>query len=146
MTHRFHRRNPIGLALALSAFTTSAALLQAQAPRAGTAIAPIGPNPRYDGLVVATERKLKSVRFLIDQYRETYGRWPLSLKDLTCEGSTDPYCVEQIPNDRLVDGWGNRLVYLPGSSQYVIMSYGSDGIEGGGGTAEDIMMRGPEIR
>ncbi len=45
-----------------------------------------------------------------------------------------PYINGQLPKD----GWDNDFIYRSGGKQYEIISYGSDGEEGGAETATDI--------
>lgn len=57
----------------------------------------------------------------------------------TGEGLTAVYGEEPVPTD----SWGNEFVYVspgPDGSDYDIISYGRDGVEGGTGNAEDIRL------
>lgn len=77
----------------------------------------------------------------IEQYRIDTNIFPEYLDDLVTqptdvEGWSGPY-MEAIP----LDSWGNEYVYFPpepGSTEFLIISYGADGVEDGEGENADI--------
>lgn len=68
------------------------------------------------------------------------GRAPDSLEDLITE---DEYGSKILDRDTIpTDPWGNEYIYIPGSSSgssdWTVMTYGQDGLEGGEGKDRDI--------
>ncbi|GAB2921850.1 type II secretion system major pseudopilin GspG [Rheinheimera gaetbuli] len=86
------------------------------------------------------EAQIKLLQTSLDTYRLDMGRYPASLDDLLKGDHPNwdgPYFPQAIP----LDPWGNPYVYrTPGrdSKPYDLISYGSDGREGGEDTAKDV--------
>lgn len=89
---------------------------------------------------------LSTLARMLEAFRLDCGRYPTSEEGLgaliTQPSDTTnwkgPYLTKDVPNDP----WGNPYIYeYPGSTDdnYVLMSYGSDGVEGGTGEAEDVV-------
>lgn len=59
--------------------------------------------------------------------------------------SIDKKKKKYLNEDKLpLDPWGNEFIYIPiddGKKGYILKSYGSDGKEGGKGTAKDIIFK-----
>ena len=100
--------------------------------------------------VAAATAQIHEVRTALRMYRMDHGRLPTMQQGLralcvkpTIPPVPDDYPVEGYLDSRTVppDPWGNEYLYLiPGSdgAPYEIVSYGSDGEEGGEGTAADL--------
>lgn len=90
--------------------------------------------------VRTAESQIKILKTSLDTYRLDLGNYPANLEELRSsekKGWDGPYFSEAIP----LDPWGNAYVYrMPGSNgaAYDLMSYGSDGKEGGEDLAQDI--------
>ncbi|MBU2869352.1 type II secretion system major pseudopilin GspG [Colwellia sp. E2M01] len=75
----------------------------------------------------------------LDMYRLDLGNYPATLDELRSSDKANwqgPYLPKDIPNDP----WGNSYIYkFPGDNgEYDLISYGSDGKEGGTDEASDI--------
>ncbi len=75
----------------------------------------------------------------LDMYRLDTGNYPTALLQLRVSDESNwqgPYLPKDIPNDP----WGNAYYYkFPGeNAEYDLISYGSDGKEGGSDEASDI--------
>lgn len=75
----------------------------------------------------------------LDMYRLDMGSYPSELAKLRASDDPNwqgPYLPKDIPNDP----WGNAYYYrIPGeNAEYDLISYGSDGKEGGNDEASDI--------
>lgn len=100
--------------------------------------------------VEAARAQIKTFQTALQMYRADQGRVPSQGQGLEalCEAPTaDPvpknYPTEGYLESRMLpkDPWGNAYIYLtPGrrSEPYEVISYGSDGEEGGSGEAADI--------
>jgi general secretion pathway protein G len=78
----------------------------------------------------------------IPSYELDTGHYPKTLGDLVAHGSSEggwkgPYVKDE---SHLRDPWGHAYAYKHeyGRSDFLITSYGSDGVTGGYGTAEDL--------
>lgn len=101
--------------------------------------------------VAAAKSDLSTLAGALDNFQANCGRLPTNDEGLQALVSppsdvaskwAGPY-IKELPNDP----WGNPYVYkTPGpsgtSDSYTILSYGSDGVEGGTGDAEDIPKNG----
>ena len=100
--------------------------------------------------VEAARSQIKTFQTALQMYRADQGRLPTQeqgLEALCAAPTSDPapkqYPPEGYLESRVVpkDPWGNPYVYVvPGrhGEPYEILSYGSDGEEGGSGEATDI--------
>ena len=109
----------------------------------------VGPrvlNYLGESKVKAAKIQMQSLSSTLDLFNLDTGRYPTTSEGLTAlvqspgniPAWNGPYLKGgQVPNDP----WGNPYVYRsPGEHDaYDIMSYGSDGKEGGTGTAADIV-------
>jgi general secretion pathway protein G len=114
----------------------------------GLIMALVGPrvlNYLTESKVKAARIQIESFSSALDLYYLDMGRYPSSAEGLAAlmqpsganSGWSGPYLKgTSVPNDP----WGHSYVYrAPGEhSAYEIISYGSDGQEGGTGTAADI--------
>lgn len=91
----------------------------------------------------AARQQIDGFMTALDSYLIDHGQYPTTdqgLDALRTDPGTEnwkgPYLRKEIP----VDPWGNAYVYrAPGrSGGFEIVSYGSDGLEGGSADAEDI--------
>jgi general secretion pathway protein G len=115
----------------------------------GLIMALVGPrvlNYLTESKVKAAKIQIESFSSALDLYYLDMGRYPTGAEGLAAlvepSGSTSgwngPYLKGAgVPNDP----WGHPYVYRSpgGRSAYEILSYGSDGQEGGTGTAADIV-------
>ena len=100
--------------------------------------------------VEAARAQVKTFQTALQMYRADQGRLPSQGQGLKalCEAPTDPPVPKDYPPEGYlesrvlpVDPWGNAYIYLtPGrrGEPYEVISYGSDGEEGGTGEAADI--------
>ena len=100
--------------------------------------------------VEAARSQIKTFRTALQMYRAAHGQFPTQgqgLEALCVLPTTEPipkeYPVEGYLDSRNLpkDPWGNPYVYVTpgrGGEPYEILSYGSDGEEGGAGDAADI--------
>lgn len=91
----------------------------------------------------AARTQIEGFATALDNYLVDIGRYPTSeeglaalRKDSGQPGWLGPYLKKEVP----LDPWGNSYAYRsPGRSVgYEIISFGSDGLEGGTGNASDI--------
>ena len=97
---------------------------------AGVAVAII---PRLDEARVDTARTdMHTIQTALDMYYAKKGRYPDTNAGLgvLAEGQF----LKEVP----VDPWGNQYSYMNEGGKPVIVSYGSDGIQGGEGSSADI--------
>jgi general secretion pathway protein G len=100
-----------------------------------------------DAKIAKARSDLSELGNLLQQFRLDTGRYPTTEEGLQAlrvapadvQGWKGPYPTKDIPNDP----WGNPYIYeYPGSSgtdSIKLMSYGSDGQQGGEGEAADII-------
>lgn len=114
----------------------------------GLIMALVGPrvlNYLSEAKVKAAKIQIESFSSTLDLYYLDVGRYPSSSEGLTAllqrpggvQGWNGPYLKgEAVPNDP----WGHPYIYrMPGEhGAYDIVSYGSDGQQGGTGTAADV--------
>ncbi|WP_281556597.1 type II secretion system major pseudopilin GspG [Thalassomonas sp. RHCl1] len=102
--------------------------------------------PKFFDKLGTAERKVAAAQMsafetALDTYRLDLGKYPAKLEDLRAgtESRWDgPYLPKEVP----LDPWGNPYVYKnPGENgqPYSIMSYASDGKQGGEGADSDII-------
>lgn len=90
--------------------------------------------------VKTAEAQMKLLQSSLDTYRLDLGSYPPNLDALLKSDNPrwdGPYFPQAIP----LDPWGNPYVYrIPGTDgrAYDLLSFGSDGQEGGEGLAQDI--------
>ncbi|MGE3108755.1 MAG: type II secretion system protein GspG [Phycisphaerales bacterium] len=99
--------------------------------------------------VTATKRRIQLLALFVEQFRGRTRSYPGTLADLP--GGIDPALVKVLDGLN-VDGWDHPLIYRldtvvkPGengepesrSTRFDLISYGSDGVEGGDGAAADL--------
>ena len=82
----------------------------------------------------------------LEQYaRENDGRYPATLAEVLDSDVFDE--AEMFRHDG-IDPWGNPYIYTPpdeGNDDWVLMTYGADGAEGGEGLDEDIVIRKSDL-
>ena len=91
--------------------------------------------------VGAAKSDLTTFRFLLLRFHRDTGRYPtlkeglavLTLRRPSIRGYRGPYAAKVSP-----DPWGNRYLYTPEGKGFSVLCYGSDGKEGGVGTAADL--------
>ena len=102
--------------------------------------------------VSAAKSDLSTISGLLDRFQLDCGRYPTTEEGLGAltsapsglegkwgGGSGQPYSKKEVD----LDPWSNPYVYeQSGNSNYTLMSYGSDGSEGGEGNAADIREQG----
>lgn len=100
--------------------------------------------------VEAARAQIKTFQTALQMYRAAHGQLPTQAQGLEalCQAPTDPPVPENYPEEGYLerrtlpqDPWGHAYVYLiPGRNNeaFEIISYGSDGEEGGTGDAADI--------
>ena len=105
--------------------------------------------------VAAAKAQIESLRTALDLYRMDQGQFPTQEQGLKalCEKPTISPVPERYPDEPYLkstkvplDPWKHDYVYLvPGSKgeKYEIISYGSDGEQGGQGDATDISSSNP---
>jgi general secretion pathway protein G len=103
-----------------------------------------------DAKVAAARSNLAAMGRLLETFRLDVGRYPTTEEGLQAlreapadaEGWKGAYMTRPIP----LDPWNNEFVYeypgVDGDDSYLLYSYGSDGVEGGTGEAEDIVESG----
>jgi general secretion pathway protein G len=84
--------------------------------------------------------QLQMFQVALDTYRLDVGQYPASLEDLRSSDKPNwdgPYLPKAIPKDP----WGNAYQYSFDSQvgEYSLLSYGSDGVEGGDADSADII-------
>lgn len=89
--------------------------------------------------VESTSIVLSQVRRDIDRFTKKCGRTPTSLTELIDPPSE---CNESVPYIKSlpVDGWGKTITYIKNGSTLSLISFGADGVEGGEGKANDLVM------
>lgn len=91
--------------------------------------------------------RMNSLKQEISRYRLTYNSYPTGLQDLIKPNSqvqaTGRPFTAILKDEELKDMWGNQYEYKMENSgrSYVLMSYGSDGIQGGEGANQDVSVR-----
>jgi general secretion pathway protein G len=104
-----------------------------------TLVAPAILNNVGKGKSAAAASQISSLESALDSYRLDVGRYPESLDGLT-ENDTGrdawagPYLRGSIPKDP----WDNDYIYQKGDKDFVLKSYGQDGVEGGEDDNADI--------
>jgi general secretion pathway protein G len=96
---------------------------------------------------VAAKSQIESFALALDSFKIDCGEYPTEEQGLAAlytkpstgesEGWAGPYIAKQVPKDP----WNHEYVYHvpgPNSLPYSLVSYGSDGVEGGEGKAADI--------
>ncbi|WP_435235727.1 type II secretion system major pseudopilin GspG [Psychromonas sp. PT13] len=86
------------------------------------------------------QTQMEMLSTALDMYRLDIGSYPSDLSELTESNLAaweGPYLPKNVPDDP----WGNRYQYkYPGdNAEFDLISYGSDGQEGGEGEASDII-------
>ena len=92
-----------------------------------------------------TRNQLANISVALDSFRLDFGRYPttdeglkiLSVKKSTLKKWNGPYLAKKLKND----AWGSPYVYkYPGKdgNEYILLSYGADGKEGGSDKNADI--------
>jgi general secretion pathway protein G len=104
--------------------------------------------PRVFGKVDDAKRgqaitNMKEIEKALTDYRLDNDRYPESLDDLRQDVSgaknwRGPYLEKDLPPDP----WTNPYVYESDGKSYKIVSYGADGVEGGEGNDEDLVVTG----
>ena len=94
----------------------------------------LGRGPR-----ASAATQIDSLAQALDTYRLDVGRYPQSLDGLVENDSgrstwNGPYLRGGVPKDP----WGNDYVYQPADNDFVLLSYGQDGVEGGEDDDADI--------
>ncbi|HRF59471.1 MAG TPA: type II secretion system major pseudopilin GspG [Fimbriimonadaceae bacterium] len=101
-----------------------------------------------DAKISKAKADISSLSGMIQQFRLDCGRYPTTEEGLQAlrvppadvQGWKGPYSTKELPDDP----WNNPYIYeypgTAGSESYIVMTYGSDGQEGGdpGTEAEDI--------
>ena len=100
--------------------------------------------------LTATQSQIKTFQTALQMYKAAHGQFPTTAQglDALCVEPRIPPLPKEYPPEGYLesrrlpnDPWGNPYIYLvPGrrGEPYEIMSYGSDGEEGGTGEAADI--------
>ncbi len=87
-----------------------------------------------DANVKTTQTQLKSIENALDLYRLSNRGYPSTAEGLGV--LTAPKSGAPVMNEVPKDAWGNSFIYLyPGtqnSGKFDLMSYGPDGVQGGG--------------
>ncbi|MEX2242948.1 MAG: type II secretion system major pseudopilin GspG [Fimbriimonadaceae bacterium] len=103
-----------------------------------------------DAKISAAQSNLAAMGRLLETFRLDVGRYPTTEEGLQAlreapadaEGWKGPYMTRPIP----LDPWNNEFIYeypgVDGDDSYLLYCYGSDGVEGGTGEAEDIVESG----
>lgn len=89
-----------------------------------------------EGNIAAAKAQIKQFDTALTAYKIKFKKFPETL-----DGLVNPPSGDSILNAKSIptDPWGNPYVYtVEGSSKYVIMSYGADGVAGGQGVDADI--------
>lgn len=102
--------------------------------------------PKMFGKVDSTQRKtaaaqMQNIETALDTYRLDVGVYPPNLQELR-QSSNPRWDGPYLPKDVPLDPWGNAYHYAkPGNDgkPYLLLSYGSDGQQGGSDNAEDIV-------
>jgi general secretion pathway protein G len=83
--------------------------------------------------------QISNLESALDAYRLDVGRYPESLAGLA-ENDTgrDAWAGPYLRGDLPKDPWGNDYFYKPGDKDFVLRSYGKDGVEGGEDDNADI--------
>lgn len=87
--------------------------------------------------------QMQMLETALDTYRLDNGAYPESLQELR-KGDKPTWDGPYLPRDIPADPWGNPYQYeIPGKDgePYSLFSFGSDGVVGGTGDAEDIIHR-----
>jgi hypothetical protein len=81
-----------------------------------------------------TQRNLERIQLALMMYRDDFGSLPSTLEQLK------PYVGGGSGEDEFEDAWGNRFTFTvdAGGGTARVISYGSDGVAGGAGTAGDL--------
>ena len=91
--------------------------------------------------VAPTMTRMRSIESAIAAYRVDNRMLPENLDALAGPGGM--LDADEVPTD----AWGNPFVYEPlGETEYTLVSFGSDGVEGGEGDAADITRKDLEER
>jgi general secretion pathway protein G len=103
-----------------------------------------------DAKISAAKGDLVNVAKMLDTFRIDTGRYPSTEEGLESlrsapgdiTGWKGPYSTKPLP----LDPWGSDYIYEwpgpDGDDSYYLLSYGSDGAQGGTGEAEDIIESG----
>lgn len=108
----------------------------------GLLAALVGPalfNNFGKGQQTAAASQISNLASALDSYRLDVGRYPQTLRGLvendTGRDSWDgPYLRGDLPKDP----WDNDYFYQPGDRDFILMSYGRDGVPGGEDEDADI--------
>ncbi len=100
----------------------------------------------------AAKSDLSALGRLLEGFRVDVGRYPTTEEGLDslrtqpseAEGWKGPYSAKAIPAGPWNDGYYYEYPGADGEDSYILLSYGSDGIEGGEGEAADIIESGGE--
>ena len=94
--------------------------------------------------VKTTRAQIEMIGTALDTFRLDIGRYPNSQEGLSAlrdhpsgvDRWDGPYLKKDVPKD----GWGNPFIYRsPGERDpYELLSYGADGVAGGGGIDSDL--------
>jgi general secretion pathway protein G len=92
-----------------------------------------------------TEAQIKQVGQYIEQFQLRNNALPQSLAELSCQGGNIPNCIPLAKSDELKDAWKNDFQYsvADGGRSYKILSFGSDGKDGGSEYDGDLFGTGP---
>ena len=88
------------------------------------------------GLSLRAWDAVRSVARAVERYRARHGRLPDDLQDL----------LPGLLDERPLDPWGRPVVYTRRGRDYLVVSYGSDGLPGGSGEARDFVVESGRIR
>jgi general secretion pathway protein G len=108
----------------------------------GMLAALVGPaifNNLTKGQKATAASQISNLQSALDSYRLDVGHYPETLAGLTKNDTgrdawAGPYLRGELPKDP----WGHDYYYKPGDKEFVLMSYGKDGVPGGQGDDADI--------
>jgi hypothetical protein len=95
-----------------------------------------------DARISMTTRRIRTVAKWAATFIQAHGRAPADWSELVAEPSIDPTVLSvgsTLSAAQLLDAWGHPLILSgPGQPSCDVISYGSDGVGGGTGSAADI--------
>ena len=119
---------------------------------AGTFVAGKIFDQLHEGRLKATKIQMQSLSQRLKEFRRHCGYYPTSdqgLEALVSKPTSGRECKRYAPNgyidgDVPLDPWDNDYVYTSNGKKFDIISYGSDGAEGGEGEDADISLNAPK--
>ena len=82
--------------------------------------------------------KMAPIESAIDTFLLNTNFYPNSLEELVSDPGLNGWEGPYLKESQLYDPWDNLYIYLPYNGGYDLLSYGSDGQEGGTGYGTDI--------